>query len=133
MNYNQKLKLKTTLAHFTLLSFLLVYNYHYDIHDAAPAPRPPTTPQPVFTGLPRTRRPAEEISTTTFNGKTTTKGNVIFYDNFDGNSISQSKWQYTVKIADAPVSNNLIIIKIQKNVSYLNIKYPNHKIYIWTC
>lgn len=45
----------------------------------------------------------DEKSITTFNGRTTFKGKVIFYDSFDGTSISQSNWQHTVKIADAPV------------------------------
>lgn len=72
----------------------------------APSHLPPkttTTPKPMkFTTPVLTRQPSEETSVTTFNGRETTKGKVIFYDNFDGTSISKSKWQHTIKIADEP-------------------------------
>lgn len=82
---------------------------NFDSEKPVPQKPPSTTPTPIFFPEPlASRRPTEEKSPTTYNGKTAYKGQVIFYDNFDGQSISNLKWKHAVKIADEPVSINFI-------------------------
>lgn len=66
------------------------------------------SPGPSVIAPTEIKPPDEKKSTTTFNGKTATRGTVIFYDSFDGTSISQSDWQHIIKIPDEPVSTSLI-------------------------
>ena len=80
-----------------------------DLLQQVPQKPPSTIATPIFFPEPlASRRPTEEKSPTTCNGETAYKGQVKFYDNFDGQSISNLKWKHADKIADEPVSINFI-------------------------